>query len=80
MACCSVMVPWLHLLLLVFVCVCICVSSEQGNKRGKKKLSDKEHYDGDKHNAEYDHEAFLGKEQAKTFSELPPEEAKRRLG
>jgi len=54
---------------------------EGSSGRGRKKLSDKEHYtDGDKHNVEYDHEVFLGKEQAKTFSELPPEEARRRLG
>lgn len=50
-------------------------------KRGvQKDLSDQEHFkEGDVHNVEYDHEAFLGKEEAKTFSELPPVEAKRRL-
>nr|XP_023014709.1 calumenin isoform X1 [Leptinotarsa decemlineata] len=42
-------------------------------------LSDKEHFENEHHNPEYDHEAFLG-EEAKTFDQLPPEESKRRLG
>ena len=52
------------------------------DKRGSKDLSEEEHYNGDQfeHNEEYDHEAFLGKEEAKSFDQLPPEEAKRRLG
>lgn len=29
---------------------------------------------------QYDHEAFLGKEEAKTFDQLTPEESKDRLG
>ncbi|KAL3266409.1 hypothetical protein HHI36_010585 [Cryptolaemus montrouzieri] len=44
-----------------------------------RELSNKEHFDNDVHNAEYDHEAFLG-EDAKTFDQLSPEESKRRLG
>lgn len=50
------------------------------------KLSDKEHYtdlDNDKkfdHNTDYDHEAFLGKEEAESFRQFTPEEAKERLG
>ena len=32
------------------------------------------------HSPEYDHEAFLGKAEAERFDQLPPEEAKRRLG
>ena len=44
------------------------------------KVSDKEHFDKDgKHNEEYDHEAFLGKEK-KSFDQLTPEESKERLG
>ena len=52
------------------------------DKRGPKDLSDEPHYvgDGHEHNPDYDHEAFLGKEQAQTFDQLPPGEAKRRLG
>ena len=33
-----------------------------------------------KHSPDYDHEAFLGKTEAERFDQLPPEEAKRRLG
>lgn len=43
-------------------------------------LSDAKHYDGDEHNSQYDHEAFLGKDEAKTFDQLTPEESQRRLG
>ncbi|RWS07593.1 calumenin-like protein [Dinothrombium tinctorium] len=42
-------------------------------------LSDKEHYSKGEHNVEYDHEAFLGREEAKTFDQLSPEESKLRL-
>lgn len=43
-------------------------------------LSDAKHYDGEEHNSQYDHEAFLGKDEAKTFDQLTPEESQRRLG
>jgi hypothetical protein len=47
-------------------------------------LSDQEHFkDGEEnaeHNPEYDHEAFLGRDDAKSFDDLQPEEAKERLG
>ncbi len=52
-------------------------------ERGQRDLSEEEHYPGDghdDHNSEYDHDAFLGKEEAERFDQLPPEEAKRRLG
>jgi hypothetical protein len=32
------------------------------------------------HNLDYDHEAFLGKDQADEFKQLTPEESKARLG
>lgn len=32
-----------------------------------------------KHNAEYDHEAFLGKEEAHQFDQLTPEQSKEKL-
>ncbi|KAL1114827.1 hypothetical protein AAG570_007651, partial [Ranatra chinensis] len=41
-------------------------------------LSDRDHYKEGQHNADYDHEAFLG-EDAKTFDQLSPEESRRRL-
>ena len=58
---------------------CSCVTEKQ---RGPKDLSEEQHYEGNdkEHNQEYDHEAFLGKEDADTFDKLQPEEAKRRLG
>jgi hypothetical protein len=50
-------------------------------------LSKTEHFarggdddDEDDHNPDYDHEAFLGEEEAHTFDELTPEESKKRLG
>lgn len=35
---------------------------------------------GDEHSKQYDHEQFLGEDQAKTFDQLAPEESRRRLG
>ncbi|XP_035227343.1 calumenin-A-like [Stegodyphus dumicola] len=44
-------------------------------------LSDEDHYNSEElHNPEYDHEAFLGENEAKKFDDLSPEESKRRLG
>ena len=42
-------------------------------------LSDLEHGDDGDHNKEYDHEAFLGKEEAQKYDELTPEQSKERL-
>ncbi len=42
-------------------------------------LSEKAHFEGDRHNSNFDHDAFLG-EEAKTFDQLSPEESKERLG
>ena len=48
---------------------------------GPRDLSKEEHYsNGHEHNTQYDHEAFLGKEEAKKFNELSKEEARKRLG
>ena len=47
--------------------------------RGMPDVPHYEDYDNE-HNSEYDHEAFLGKDEANEFEKLPPEEAKRRLG
>lgn len=55
--------------------------TEDSKKRvhEEPKLSDVEHdVEGD-HNSDYDHEAFLGKEDAKTFDQLSPEDARNRL-
>lgn len=45
----------------------------------KSKLSDVDHEVDGEHNVDYDHEVFLGKEDAKNFDQLTPEEAKQRL-
>lgn len=45
-----------------------------------QKLSDMEHEHEGEHNPDYDHEAFLGKDEAKTFDQLTPDESKDRLG
>lgn len=38
------------------------------------------HISHGQHNAQYDHEQFLGEDEAKAFDQLSPEESKRRLG
>ena len=43
-----------------------------------QKLSDEDHFEGDEHNLDYDHDAFLG-EEADEFNNLSPEESKERL-
>lgn len=50
--------------------------------RVKDTLSDHDHHQGagHEHNPEFDHEAFLGKDEAKTFDELTPDESKEKLG
>lgn len=40
----------------------------------------KKHFDGGEHNAQFDHEAFLGPDESKKFDGLTPEESRRRLG
>ena len=43
-------------------------------------LSDKDHFINEEHNSDYDHEAFMGKEEAHEYEDLSPEESKERLG
>lgn len=43
-------------------------------------MSDQEHFINSHHNPAYDHDAFLGEDEAKTFEQLGPEESTRRLG
>lgn len=69
----------------VFAFLAVSVSSvptEKHRPKVPKDLSDETHYEGDRraHNSDYDHEAFLGEEEAQTFDQLAPAEAKRRLG
>ncbi|XP_062592134.1 calumenin-B-like isoform X1 [Saccostrea cucullata] len=53
---------------------------DKKNRVHEQKLSEAEHEHEGEHNADYDHEAFLGKDEAKTFDQLTPEESKERLG
>ncbi|XP_041820156.1 calumenin-A [Chelmon rostratus] len=69
----------------LLMCFILCVvygSSKPTERKGRvhneEPLSHLEH--DDNKNYEYDHEAFLGQDEAKTFDHLPPGESKRRLG
>lgn len=57
----------------------VVVTAEEHKGRGQRDLSDENHFTEGEHNMEYDHEAFLGKEEAERFDQLTPAEAKERL-
>lgn len=70
-----------------FVCaVLLCAVAVQGKPTLRKErvlyqdpeLTRQAHEDNK--SFQYDHEAFLGKEEARTFDQLTPEESKDRLG
>lgn len=67
------------LLVLAVSTVAVPKPEEKKERVIDRELSDKEHYENEHHNTQYDHEAFLG-EEAKTFDQLSPEESRRRLG
>uniref|UniRef100_A0A8C8BKH4 Calumenin n=1 Tax=Otus sunia TaxID=257818 RepID=A0A8C8BKH4_9STRI len=60
----------------------LCISSKPTEKKDRvhhdPQLSNKVHDDAQ--NFDYDHDAFLGADEAKTFDQLTPEESKERLG
>ncbi|KAF6735009.1 Calumenin-B [Oryzias melastigma] len=67
------------------MCFALCVvyaTSKPTEKKDRvhhdEPLSNLDHDDAE--NFDYDHEAFLGQEEAKTFDQLTPEESKERLG
>ena len=69
------------LLLTTAVCLLLagvhCVPME---RRAPRPLSNEPHYTPEsEHNAAFDNEAFLGKEEAAEFKDLSPEESRRRL-
>lgn len=70
-----ILVPFLETLLIAVVAA---VPSQEKRVHHHGDLSD--HLHDDTHGYQYDHEAFLGKEEAKTFDQLTPEESKERLG
>lgn len=61
-------------LLVVLLCGAVALAEHHGDP-----LSDKDHFQGDKHDAKFDHDAFLGKDQAAEFDELTPEKSKEKL-
>ncbi|KAG7497389.1 hypothetical protein JOB18_036698 [Solea senegalensis] len=72
-------------MLVLLMCLLLCAVHSDGKPTEKKShvihgvpLSEREHNDDE--NYDYDHEAFLGNEEAETFDKLPPHESKRRLG
>uniref|UniRef100_T1JLL4 Reticulocalbin-3 n=1 Tax=Strigamia maritima TaxID=126957 RepID=T1JLL4_STRMM len=68
------------LLLFMAVGLAIPKPDDQSNRIVDKPLSTEKHYGmEEEHNADYDHEAFLGEQEAKTFDQLSPEESKERL-
>ncbi|XP_017552914.1 reticulocalbin-3 isoform X2 [Pygocentrus nattereri] len=66
------------LLLSLIVGVTFAVPPQEKRVHHQRDLSD--HVHDDAHGYQYDHEAFLGKEDAKTFDQLTPEESQARLG
>lgn len=67
------------------MCLSLCTAFASSKPTEKKdrvhhepQLSDKTHNDAE--SFDYDHDAFLGAEEAKTFDQLTPEESKARLG
>ncbi|XP_029350697.1 calumenin-A isoform X2 [Echeneis naucrates] len=71
----------MHLLLMSFALCIVCGNSKPTELKAQvvhdEPLSHLQH--DDNKNYDYDHEAFLGQDEAKTFDRLPPEESKRRL-
>ncbi|ESO97522.1 hypothetical protein LOTGIDRAFT_103470 [Lottia gigantea] len=81
--CSKEVVPFFALLILVLVLVATAIptKADDNKKRVKdKQLSGEDHIENGEHNADYDHEAFLGKEERQTFDQLSPEESRERLG
>ncbi|XP_063961066.1 calumenin-like isoform X1 [Lytechinus pictus] len=66
--------------LALLIAVTLAKPAENNRVKEEAKLSDQEHFGGNEHNPDYDHDAFLGHEDAKTFDNLSPEESRNRLG
>ncbi|KAJ8284252.1 hypothetical protein COCON_G00031020 [Conger conger] len=70
----------MQLLWTVPICLALTVAVPTQEKRVHRHGDLSDHAHDDKQGYQYDHEAFLGKEDAKTFDQLSPEESKERLG
>ncbi|CAO1428082.1 unnamed protein product [Diamesa hyperborea] len=69
------------LLLLSLLSICITITSAVPKPDENRVMDhDFNQHIGSEHSKQYDHEAFLGEDQAKTFDQLEPEESRRRLG
>lgn len=64
-------------LLYMLTAVAYAVPAQEKRVHHHATLSDHVHNDAE--GFQYDHEAFLGKEEAKTFDQLTPEESKEKL-
>lgn len=69
---------------LLYMCLAVAVLAKPADEEKKsrvhdEKLSDEVHFQDGSHNPDYDHEAFLGEDEARTFDQLTPEESKERL-
>ena len=76
---------WLSLCLLLRLGGAAVLGEHHGQERvlHGKRLSDRDHHlddEGHEEDFDYDHEAFLGADEAHEFDDLDPEESKRRLG
>uniref|UniRef100_A0A3Q3VXV5 EF-hand domain-containing protein n=1 Tax=Mola mola TaxID=94237 RepID=A0A3Q3VXV5_MOLML len=63
--------------LYILAVIAYAVPAQEKRIHHQSDLSD--HIHNDAHGFQYDHEAFLGKEEAKTFDQLTPEESKEKL-
>ncbi|XP_032226201.1 calumenin [Nematostella vectensis] len=75
---------------IVFLLIVVSVFSiNAGKSKGKKQppippnnedsFSEQDHFPGGEHSSKYDHDAFLGEDQAAEFDELTPKQTKQRL-
>lgn len=73
----------LLLIAVLLMCDGLAIPKPEGSSKRihENILSDEMHYiENEFHNADYDHEAFLGETEAKRFADLSSEESKSRLG
>lgn len=60
--------------------VFLCIASVFAGVTKKDRVVDQHLSDKDPGTEEYDHDAFVGRDEAQEFEKLSPEESKRRLG
>nr|CAH8829737.1 unnamed protein product [Trichobilharzia regenti] len=73
----------LYIVLVTTLCISFkleVVESKSKPRTLDKDLSDAPHVHDGEHSSVYDHEAFLGKDEAQRFDDLTPEESKEKLG